>query len=811
MKISLNWLRDFIDISKLAQKGDSQELGILLTNTGLEVEGIERHEKIAGGLKGFVVGEVLTCEKFDVKDKTLSLTTVDAGMLENLTIVCGASNVAAGQKVIVATPGTTLYDSEGKVLFTIEKRKIYGHPSEGMICAEDEIGIGTSHDGILILDTDVTNGTPASRYFNLNADVVLEIGLTPNRADAASHWGVARDIKAVTGLPITLPQVDSLIVKKTTYPIEIFIEDQGCARFCGVSIDGIQIKPSPEWLQERLTAIGLRPINNIVDITNFICHGLGQPMHAYDWHQINGGRLEIKTLAAGTVFKTLDGVERKLNGEELMICDGSGAIGLAGIMGGANSSIQNSTSRIFLEVAHFAPERIRKATQFHSLKTDASFRFERGTDIDAKLFALKYAAKLIIDLAGGEITSNWIDHYPIKNEPISISVKYLRVQQLMGIKLDERRIQEILTALDFQLLDLNLTGFTAIAPAYRVDVTREADLIEELLRIHGLDNIPLSENLGANFISEFPLLDKEKIQQQVGLSLAAKGFHEIITNSLTKSSHHELIQQDLAFESVDILNRLSEDLGVMRQHTIFSGLEVLAYNINRRQKDLKLFEFGKTYHKKGNKYIEKRHLSLYLTGLLAGETWSISSKKIEFHHVYSIAMALIKYMGVKEFEASPLEDSAVFAFGLRISVNKKICIALGMIKPNLAQKFDVKQDVFFADFDWDFWLKQEKRDFNFKEIPKFPEVRRDLSLVINKDVTFQAIQRIAKQAEKNLLSSLSVFDVYEGKNLGVGKKSYSVSFMLQDENQTLTDKVIESTMNRLIDRFEKELGAVIRK
>ena len=811
MKISLNWLRDFIDISKLPQKGDAEELDVLLTNTGLEVESIERHEKIPGGLKGFVVAEVLTCEKFEVKDKVLRLTTVDAGLAEILTIVCGAANVAAGQKVIVATPGTTLYDSDGKALFTIEKRKVYGQPSEGMICAEDEIGIGTSHDGILVIDTDLANGTSAANYFNLSADLVLEIGLTPNRADAASHWGVARDLKAVTGLPIELPSVDSLTIAQTNLPIEISIQDKGCARFCGVSIDGIRVKPSPEWLQERLTAIGLRPINNIVDITNFICHGLGQPMHAYDWHQINGRLLEVKTLASGTIFKTLDGVERKLNGEELMICDGSGAIGLAGIMGGANSSIQDSTTRIFLEVAHFAPERIRKAAQFHGLKTDASFRFERGTDVEAKFFALKYATKLILELAGGSISANWVDHYPEKNVPVQIPVSYKRIHQLMGIELSEKRVQEILLALDFKLIDLNSEGFTAIAPAYRVDVTREADLIEELLRIHGLDNIPLSENLGASFISEFPLLDKEKTQQQVGLSLAAKGFHEIITNSLTKSSHHELIQQDLTFESVEILNRLSEDLGVMRQHSIFSGLEVLAYNINRRQKDLKLFEFGKTYHKKASKYIEKRHLSLYLTGLQAGETWSTSAKKSEFHHLFSTVISLMKFMGVKDFETSPLEGSSIFAYGLRITVNKKMCLELGMIQPNLAQKFDVKQEVYFADFDWDYWVKQEKVDFVYQEISKFPEVRRDLSLVINKEISYQAIQRISEQVERSLLKSVSVFDIYEGKNLGEGKKSYSISFMLQDESQTLTDKVIDAVMDRLIQQFERELGAVIRK
>ncbi|RXK50866.1 phenylalanine--tRNA ligase subunit beta [Aquirufa rosea] len=811
MKISTTWLKDFIDLSQLPHQGSPEELDVLLTNTGLEVEGIESHDQIPGGLKGFVVGEVMSCEKFQVKEKTLSATTVDVGLEELLHIVCGAANVAQGQKVIVATPGTTLYDKEGKALFTIEKRKVYGQASEGMICAEDEIGIGDSHDGILVLDTDLPNGTPATKYFNIQSDLVLEIGLTPNRADAASHWGVARDIRAVSGLSITLPDVSAFQDAEDKLPIEVKIEDDGCTRFCGISLDQVQVGPSPEWLKERLQAIGLRPINNIVDITNFICHGLGQPMHAYDWDQIKGQQLIVKTLAAGTPFTTLDGVERKLDGEEIMICDASGPIGLAGIMGGAGSSIQDSTQKVFLEVAYFKPERIRKSSQVHGLKTDASFRFERGTDIEAKLLALQYATILIQELAGGKVASQLVDYYPNKATLASIDMTYERIHSIMGIELAPSRIQEILKALDFEITHVSEQGFTALAPAYRVDVTREADVIEEILRIHGLDNIPLSDHLSAHFISEFPALDKEKVQKDLSLQLAAKGFQEIISNSLTKAEFHSWIQKDLNFETVEILNKLSEDLGVMRQHMVFHGLEALAHNINRRQKDLKLVEFGKTYHKKGNKYIEKRHAALYATGLWQGETWDASPQKTQLHHLYQVCQAVMQKLGNKPFDTEAIEGSSVFAYGLRISVQKKACLEIGMIQPQLAEKFDVKQDVFMADFDWDYWVKQEKSDFVYQEIPKFPEVRRDLSLVLDKEVSFQSIQRLADQTEKNILKQVALFDVYEGKNLGEGKKSYSISFILQDENQTLTDKVIDATMSRFIQRFEKELGAIIRK
>jgi phenylalanyl-tRNA synthetase beta chain len=811
MKISLSWLRDFIDLSQLPEQGAAAELDVLLTNTGLEVEGIEAHEKIPGGLRGFVVGEVITCEPFEVKEKILHATTVDAGLGENLQIVCGASNVAAGQKVIVATPGTQLYDGDGKALFTIERRKVYGQISEGMICAEDEIGLGNSHDGILVLDTEVPNGTPAATFFQIQSDLVLEIGLTPNRADAASHWGVARDIKAVSGLPITLPTIIAAKQSAQKFPIQVEVQDAGCTRFCGITIDGVQVGPSPDWLQERLSAIGLRPINNIVDITNFICHGLGQPMHAYDWHAIKGGKLIVKTLNPGTEFVTLDGITRKLGTEEIMICDADGPIGIAGVMGGQDSGIQDGTTRVYLEVAHFKPERIRKASQTHGLKTDASFRFERGTDVEAKLFALEYAVQLIQSIAGGEVASDILDYYPEKVARAEINVSFTRIQNLMGVEISPARIQEILKALDFELGAISAEGCLALAPAYRVDVTREADVVEEILRIYGLDNIPLSEHLSAHFISEFPLIDVEKTQQTTAQSLAAKGFHEIITNSLTKGDYHGWISNDLGFDSVEILNRLSEDLGVMRQHMVFAGLESLAHNINRRQKDLKLFEFGKTYHKKGAKYIEKRHLALYFSGLNEGETWAQTPQKSALHHVYSTVVALMKQLGVLEFETSPIENSQIYAYGLRVSVQKKTCVEFGLINPDLAAKLDVKQEVFLADMDWDYWGKKEKGNFVYQEISKFPEVRRDLSLVIDRSISYNEIYKLSSLTEKQILKNVAIFDVYEGKNLGEGKKSYSVSFTLQDETQTLTDKVIDATMERLIARFEKELSALIRK
>ena len=808
MKISLNWLKQFVEISESAQ-----ELDELLTGTGLEVESIERHEAILGGLQGFVVGEVLTCERFEVKEKQLSLTTVDIGTGTPSQVICGASNVEAGQKVIVATVGTTLYDhAAGKPIFQITSKKTYGHLSEGMICAEDELGLGTSHDGILVLDTELPNGTPAAQYFNLEADLLIEIGLTPNRADAASHWGVARDVKAKTGRAITLPSVENFKVENNNFPIELVVEKpEDCPRFCGVTIDGVKVQESPEWLRKSLETIGLRPINNIVDITNYICHGLGQPMHAYDWHAIKGQKIVVKTLEAGTKFTTLDEVERTLGETDLMICNAEEPMGIAGIFGGMKSGIKPETTRVYLEVAYFDPASVRKTAQRHGLKTDASFRFERGTDPNAKLFALKHAALLIQELAGGVVASEVTDFYPSPIADFNIKVLYKNIDRLIGKKLEKYLIKDILTALDIQIQAENEDGFTAIVPPYRVDVTREVDVIEEILRIYGFNNIELSENLGTDFLSSFPAKDRDNLQLKLSQILAANGFNEIITNSLTKPAYAELIKADLPNDNVEILNKLSEDLGVMRQTMLFSGLEVLAYNINRRQKDLRVFDFGKTYHKINDKYVEKRHLAIFITGNTENETWQMKSQKVAFHTLASAVNKVLGSLGVKNFDSKPIENSATFEYGLSYLVNKKEVVKLGLVKPNVAKKAEVKQHVFFADIDWDYLFKQYNDQAKFAELPKFPEVRRDLSLVIDKTVSFDQIQKLARNYEKNLLKQINVFDVYQGDNLGEGKKSYSVSFTLQDYEQTLTDKVIDKTMEKLMGAFEKEIGAVIRK
>ncbi len=806
MKISLNWLKQYIDLPE-----SPNDIEKLLTRSGLEVEFIEEVQSIPGGLRGFVVGEVLTCERFEVKDKKLSLTTVDIGVETPSTIVCGAANVDAGQKVIVATLGTTLYDKEGKPSFTIDKRKVYGHPSEGMICAEDEIGIGTSHDGILVLDTDLPNGTPAAKYFNIEPDYIFEIGLTPNRADAASHIGVARDLRALLDRPLQMPSVAGFAAKKDTILVDVKIENtEACPRFCGVSIDGVKIGPSPEWLRKRLESIGLNPINNVVDITNFICHELGQPMHAYDADQLAGNQIIVKTLPAGTSFTTLDKVERKLAVTDLMICDSEKPVGIAGIMGGLHSGIKDTTTRVFLEVAYFSADWIRKTGQRHGLKTDASFRFERGTDPNLKLYTLQRAALLIQEVAGGEIVSSVTDVYPQPIGNFEFSVTYKNINRLIGKELGAEYIQKTLKALDIEISNATAEGFDVSVPPYRVDVQREADIVEEILRIYGIDNIELSDNLNTDFLAQFPEPDPNTLQAKITSLLAGKGFHEILTNSLTKPIYAQQFPAITNGESVEILNYLSEDLKVMRQSLVFSGLEVLAYNINRRQKDLKAFEFGKIYYKKDEKYVEKKRLAIYLTGDQHTESWQSKSQAVAFHDLAAAVQQLLHRMQVKSFESVETENG-LFSYGLSYQVNKREIVSLGLLKPAVTKATEIKTPVFYADVDWDYLLKQYSPKVVFAEIPKFPEVRRDLSLVIDKHLSFREIKALAERTERKLLKAVNVFDVYEGENLGEGKKSYSVSFTLQDETQTLTDAVIDKTMQRLIQLYERELGAVIRK
>jgi phenylalanyl-tRNA synthetase beta chain len=809
MKISYKWLKELIEITETPQ-----EIGQLLTATGLEVESIEEIESIKGGLQGVVIGQVLTCEKHPEADR-LSLTTVDVGGENPLSIVCGAPNVAAGQKVIVATVGAVLYPTGSDQPLVLKKSKIRGALSEGMICAEDELGLGSSHDGILVLDTTLPNGTPASQYFGISSDYLIEIGLTPNRADAASHYGVARDLKAVLNRPVSLPSVEQFAVANDDLAISVEVKNQeACPRYTGLTISGIKVGESPQWLKDRLHTIGIRSINNIVDITNYVCHELGQPMHAFDAQKVIGNKVVVTTVAQGTPFITLDGVERKISGSDLMICNAGSAgipepMCIAGVFGGLTSGVSSETTAIFLESAYFSPAWVRKTAQRFALKTDSSFRFERGTDPNMPLFALKRAALLIQEIAGGAVSSQIIDIYPQPVQDFRVAMRYNNINRLIGKTLDKALIRSILESLDIQLADENESSFTAIVPPYRVDVQREADVIEEILRIYGFGQVELSETLRSDFLSDFPVNDPEKLKLRVAELLVGNGFNEMINNSLTKPEYQALLAESLAGQPVKILNYLSEDLSVMRQTLLFSGLEVVAYNSNRRQKDLKVFEFGKTYHQINEKYVEKERLSVFVTGSIAQESWFEKSRETVFHDLAAFVNQVLTAVKIKEVEKQPA-DAAIFKEGLTLLLRGKPVVSFGLLNAGLAKKLDVKAPVYYADFDWEYVLRQYQAAVAYKEVSKFPEVRRDLSVVVNKKITFEALRQTAYKTERQLLRSVNVFDVYEGANLE-GKKSYSISFMLQDDQQTLTDKVIDKTMQRLIGAYEREFEAVIRK
>ncbi len=804
MRISYNWLKTLLDLP------ESPELiGSLLTGTGLEVEGIEEVETIKGGLRGVVIGEVLTCIKHPDADK-LSVTTVDVGGEKPLDIVCGAPNVAAGQKVVVATVGATLHPEGSDQPLIIKKAKIRGAVSEGMICAEDELGMGTSHAGILVLDTKEPNGTPAATHFNVDSDHVFEIGLTPNRADAASHYGVARDLRAVLDRSITLPSVGDFGVASRTLPVSVQVEDYEAApRYCGLTMSGLSVGPSPEWLRQRLESIGIRPINNVVDVTNYVCHELGQPLHAFDAAAVTGGQVVVKTLPEGTAFVTLDGVERKLAATDLMICNAETPMCIAGVFGGTQSGVTTETKAIFLESAYFAPAWIRRTAQHHSLKTDASFRYERGTDPNMPLFALKRAALLLAEIAGGEVSSEVIDLYPEPIPDFVVPVKYRNIDRLIGKKLERSLIKSILGKLDIQIRDESETDFVAVVPPYRVDVAREADIIEEILRIYGFDNVELSAGMSSDFLSDFPLNDPDKLRLRCAEMLVANGFYEIINNSLTKPEGQAALADELLGQPVPILNYLSEDLSVMRQSMVFQGLETLAYNVNRQQGNLKLFEFGKTYHKVGEKYVEKEHLCVWMTGDALDESWRQPSQVVQYHDLATAVQRILGTMKVGE-TATETMSSGVLQAGVAYALNKKTVANLGLVRPALTKKAGLKTQVWYADFDWDYLLKQYSPVVQYEEVPRFPRVRRDLSLVLDKAVSFEQLRQVAYRTERKLLKDVNVFDVYEGESLG-GKKAYALSFALQDDRQTLTDQVIDRTMQRLMSQFEKDLGAVIRK
>ena len=807
MKISYNWLKQFLQID-----WDANRTAELLTDLGLEVEGISKYESVKGGLNGIVVGHVLTCVKHPNADK-LKLTTVNIGTEQPVQIVCGAPNVESGQKVPVATIGTTLYTNEGEA-WTIKKGKIRGEESFGMICAEDELGLGESHDGIIVLDASCTPGTPCAEIFDIENDEVFEIGLTPNRADAMSHFGVARDLKA--GLrqqeilkELITPSVSNFTVENRSLKIDVEVQDNILApRYSGVTISNLIVQPSPDWLKNRLKSIGLTPKNNIVDATNYVLHELGQPLHAFDATKIKGGKINIQTLAAGTKFTTLDEVERELHEEDLMICDSEKPLCIAGVFGGLDSGVTENTTAIFLESAYFNPVSVRKTAKRHGLNTDASFRFERGIDINQVEYALKRAAILIKEIAGGDITSDIVDLYPKKVEDYEVFLTYDKINKLIGQEIPEDTIKSILASLDIKVKNVSESGLGLAIPFYRVDVQREVDVIEEILRVYGYNNIESKEKLNASIASTSKFEDY-KLQNIAGDLLASQGFYEILANSLTTIKYNKLI--GLKDEnSVTMLNPLSTDLSVMRQSMLFSGLEAIAHNSKRQKQNLLFFEFGNTYHQYTAERVEQKHLSLLVTGNQQEDSWAQSEKKSDFFFLKSIVENILNRFGITNFK-SATNSNKIYAEGITLKASKKTIVELGVVNPNILSGFDIKQEVLFADFNWEALIEiAAKNSIVFKEIPKYPEVKRDFALLLDDNVTFKEIHDIALETERKFLTNINLFDVYKGKNLPDGKKSYAVSFTLQDNNNTLKDKQIDKIMSKLRSNYERKLGAILR-
>lgn len=808
MKVSYNWLKQFIKL-----EANPEAISELLTDLGLEVEGLTEFESVKGGLKGIIVGEVLTCEQHPNADR-LKLTTVNVGGDAPLQIVCGAPNVAVGQKVPVATIGTALYTPEGEA-WTIKKGKIRGEESHGMICAEDELGLGQSHDGILVLDSKTKVGAKLADIYAVENDVVFEIGLTPNRADAMSHYGVARDLKA--GLiqqeknrELITPSVSAFHVDNRSLKIDVDVKNKALApRYCGVTISGIKVGPSPAWIQNRLKAIGLSPINNVVDTTNYVLHELGQPLHAFDAAKVIGNKVIVKTLPAGTKFTTLDGIERELHEEDLMICNAEEPMCIAGVFGGMESGVTEQTRSVFLESAYFNPVSIRKTAKRHGLNTDASFRFERGIDPNITEYALKRAALLIEEIAGGEITSDIVDVYPTKIEDYQVRLSFENAKKLIGEEIPAETIKRILMSLEIKINNVTETGLGLTVPSYRNDVQREADIVEEILRVYGYNNIKTTEKLNAS-ISNTTRFEDYKLQNIIGNQLVSQGFFETLTNSLTTPDYIALSEDLNPEHNVEMLNPLSNDLSVMRQSMLFSGLENVRHNVNRRRDDLKLFEFGKTYHDFKGTREEFKHLSLIVTGNKERERWNSQSSPSDFYFLKGTVESILERLGLSQLKASPFK-SDVFSEGLMLSLHKTPLVEFGLVKKSILKYFGISQAVLHASLNWDAVIEATKTNsVKFTAIPKYPEVRRDFALLLDDAVTFAEIDTIAMQTEKQLLKNVNLFDVYEGKNLPEGKKSYAVSFTLQDENKTLTDKQIDKIMNKLQANFEKQLGAELR-
>lgn len=817
MKISYNWLKEYLKTDL-----EPSKVGEILTSIGLEVENMEEWVSVKGGLEGVVTGEVLTCKKHPDADK-LSVTTVDIGTSQPLQIVCGAPNVAAGQKVPVATIGTIVF--KGNDSIEIKKSKIRGELSEGMICAEDELGLGNSHEGIMVLDKSAKNGTLAKDYFKVVRDWVFEIGLTPNRIDGGSHFGAARDLAAYLNLnqnfneKVQLSSVAGFKPDNNDNHYEIIIENSNaCPRYTGITISGVTIGESPEWLKNRLRSIGLNPINNVVDITNFVQNEIGQPLHSFDADKIEGRKVIVKNLPDKTKFKTLDDVERILSSKDLMICNTLEGMCIAGVFGGLKSGVTASTKNIFLESAYFNPVSIRKTSKRHGLKTDASFRFERGADPDITIWALKRASLLIKEIAGGKISSEIVDVYPNKIPNALVNVKYNNINRLIGKHIDKEIIKKILGLLDFKIKNETEDELLLEVPLYRVDVRREADVIEDILRIYGYNRVEISDHVNSTLsYPEKP--DREKIVNIISDMLSANGFAEIMCNSLNPAVWYE--SEDFnKKELVTLANPLSSDLNAMRQSLIFGGLSSISWNINRQNTDLKLYEFGNCYfYRKSEKsvsevdnYFEKRALDLFITGNSGRQTWNNKSGITDFFSIKSAVEMVLARLGFKPDDINSDEsDKKYFSESITYSINKNIIAESGRVSKSYLNKFDINQEVYYAHIEWDMIMKLIKNhSVSYQELPKYPSVRRDLALLIDKGVKFRQIRETAFRTEKNLLHDVGLFDVYESETLGKNKKSYAVSFLLRDNLKTLTDKNIEKVMNNLIKAFEKEVNAQIR-
>lgn len=816
MKISYNWLQQYLNIDL-----PTSRLSEILTNIGLEVENLEEYNPVKGGLEGFVIGEVTTCTTHP-NAKNLSLTTVDVGAKEILNIVCGAPNVAAGQKVVVATIGTTVYLGENTI--KIKKSKIRGEESEGMICAEDELGMGSGHDGIMVLDNDAKPGLLAKDYFNIKTDYIFEIGLTPNRIDAASHYGVARDLAAYLAqdhkIDLQKPSIAKFRIDNKDRPVSVRIEnEEACHRYSGITISNIEVKDSPEWLSTHLKAIGLKPINNVVDVANFVLHELGQPLHAFDLEKVKGDKIVVRTVKEGTPFISLDEIERKLSADDLMICNEAEGMCIAGVFGGIGSGVTHSTKNIFIESAYFNPVWVRKTARRHGLNTDSSFRFERGTDPNITVFALKRAAVLITEIAGGKISSDIVDIYPEPVKPFKVSLTYKNLDRLMGNRLERYNIKTILKSLDMEITSDREEGLKLLVPPYRVDVQRECDVIEEILRIYGYNFIEVSKHVNST-ITHYIKPDEHKLKNTIADMLSSNGFNEAMTNSLTKAAYYEKLESFPAKSLVHIHNPLSIDLNVMRQSLLFGGLETIAYNINRKNSSLKLYEFGNCYFKADKededplrKYSQQQQLALFISGNEFDLSWNQAEKGSTFFELKSYINLVLLRLGVDEKAIRTEEFSNdIFNIALRLTYNQKLVVEYGMVDSGLLNNFEIEQEVFYADIRWDALTKGLKgKHINFSELPKYPAVKRDLAMILDNKVKFEDIRSIALKAEKKLLREVSIFDVYQGKNIPEGKKSYALSFILQDMTQTLNEKYIARIMDKLADSFEKELGAEIRK